>query len=109
MNYPFPGNVRELKNIIEHALIKSRGEAIQPEHLHFIAPSDHTQTTDSSSLIEEILEEGGGYSGAVDCFRQRLIMQVLSDCGGNRSEAARRLNMDRSNLIQAIRRLEIDK
>ena len=34
--YHFPGNVRELKNIIEHALIKSGGSAIQPEHLHFI-------------------------------------------------------------------------
>ena len=32
--YPFPGNVRELKNIIEHALIKSSGTLIKPEHLH---------------------------------------------------------------------------
>ena len=32
--YHFPGNVRELKNIIEHALIKSGGSVIQPEHLH---------------------------------------------------------------------------
>ena len=34
--YHFPGNVRELKNIIEHALIKSGGSVILPEHLHFI-------------------------------------------------------------------------
>ena len=34
--YHFPGNVRELKNIIEHALIKSRGSSIRPEHLNFI-------------------------------------------------------------------------
>jgi len=34
--YHFPGNIRELKNIIEHALIKSGGSIIQPEHLHFI-------------------------------------------------------------------------
>ena len=34
--YHFPGNIRELKNIIEHALIKSGGSVIQPEHLHFI-------------------------------------------------------------------------
>jgi DNA-binding NtrC family response regulator len=38
--YPFPGNVRELKNIIEHALIKSRGSVIQPEHLNFIDSTD---------------------------------------------------------------------
>jgi DNA-binding NtrC family response regulator len=38
--YYFPGNVRELKNIIECALIKTGGSVIQPEHLHFIADSD---------------------------------------------------------------------
>ena len=38
--YRFPGNVRELKNIIENALIKSGGSVIEPEHLHFIDVSD---------------------------------------------------------------------
>jgi DNA-binding NtrC family response regulator len=36
MKYDFPGNIRELKNIIEHALIRSGGAVIQPEHLHFV-------------------------------------------------------------------------
>jgi len=40
--YRFPGNVRELKNIIENALIKSSGSLIEPEHLHFIDVSDIT-------------------------------------------------------------------
>jgi len=40
MNYDFPGNVRELKNIIEHALIKSGASMIEPEHFRFIAPSN---------------------------------------------------------------------
>jgi len=39
-NYRFPGNIRELKNIIEHALILSRGSEIQPEHLHLIEVDD---------------------------------------------------------------------
>ena len=34
--HSFPGNVRELKNLIEYALIKSRGTLIRPEHLRFI-------------------------------------------------------------------------
>ncbi len=36
MNYHFPGNIRELKNIIEHALIANRCQTIQPQHLHLI-------------------------------------------------------------------------
>jgi len=35
-DYHFPGNIRELKNMIEHALITSGSGVIQPEHLHFI-------------------------------------------------------------------------
>jgi len=42
--YHFPGNVRELKNIIEHALIRSGGSVIQPKHLHLI---DMTETVES--------------------------------------------------------------
>ena len=44
--YAFPGNVRELKNIIERALIKSGGAPIRPQHLHFIdaAPATAPKT-----------------------------------------------------------------
>jgi DNA-binding NtrC family response regulator len=38
-SYSFPGNVRELKNVMERALIESRGTTIQPEHLHFLSTS----------------------------------------------------------------------
>jgi len=49
--HPLPGNVRELKNIIEHALIKSGGTLIKPEHLHLTnieplnAPQPEEQNT----------------------------------------------------------------
>ena len=48
-NYHFPGNVRELKNILEHALISSGGQPIKLFHLHFI------ETPPSSSLPESLL------------------------------------------------------
>jgi transcriptional regulator with GAF, ATPase, and Fis domain len=51
MSYDFPGNVRELKHIIEGALIRSGGEPIQPEHLYFL------QTSISSSVTESLADE----------------------------------------------------
>ena len=38
-SYDYPGNIRELKNLIERALIESGGAEIAPEHLHFVFPS----------------------------------------------------------------------
>jgi len=51
-NYSFPGNVRELKNLIEHALISSNGAQIQPQHFHFIkvAPTTSAQPTLSQTV-----------------------------------------------------------
>jgi len=108
--YHFPGNVRELKNIIEHALIKSRGQAIQPVHLHFIeSPPTSAIPTTVESFIQKILSQGCGYSEAVDIFRRQLVKQVLKECGGNRHEAARRMGMHRPNLVQLIKRLGIEE
>merc|ERR1711941_59821 len=47
--YSYPGNVRELRNLIEFALIASRGHTIRPEHLHFL-PSDETPVSAPSPL-----------------------------------------------------------
>jgi len=60
--YHFPGNVRELKNIIEHALILSRGSDIQPEHLHFIdishfSPTTHTTPPEDSQQTQALLAQ----------------------------------------------------
>jgi DNA-binding NtrC family response regulator len=56
--YDYPGNIRELKNIIERAMIESEGAMIEPEHLHFITRSPTrvppAAATLSPSLVREI-------------------------------------------------------
>ena len=56
LDYDFPGNVRELKNIIERALIESGGADIQPEHIHLL------QTTqpriEERALVESDATDG---------------------------------------------------
>ena len=110
MSYHFPGNVRELKNIIEGALILSRGEVIQPEHLHFISPL--TATTEADSLIHSTVETTPPgqlrYREVLDRFERQYISQALIQCNGNRSQAAKMLGIARRILYDKMSRLSID-
>ena len=66
-SYDYPGNVRELKNLIERALIESGGGTIEPEHLHFLRkPHVSSNARRDTRVSAELLadgERGGNRSG----------------------------------------------
>lgn len=80
--YDWPGNLRELRNALERALILSRGETIALCHL----PAEiHTRgVADYSRRLEDV--------------ERAHILQVLESCGGNRTRAAEILDISRSTL-----------
>jgi DNA-binding NtrC family response regulator len=95
--YPFPGNVRELKNVIERALILSGGEAIEREHLQLLKSvrpqaSGEPQKTASTSFGDLPLN--------LDEAEQALIQRALETTGGNVAEAARLLGVNRSRIYR---------
>ena len=97
-DYSFPGNVRELKNIIERALIESAGKDIGPEHLYLMAESEAlpgaAETGSASpSLLPLNVKEA----------EEELIRRAMEETGGNVSEAAKRLGMHRSRLYRRLR------
>jgi len=74
--YSFPGNVRELKNIIERAVYRDTTNEITPE--------------DIGMLRRDRLEiEGATFYEKVEGFRRRLILDALEAAGGNQAQAAR--------------------
>ena len=97
--YDFPGNVRELKNIIERALIQSRGADIQPEHLQFApaipaAPSQTSgpATGDDPEEIPLNLEEASLW----------VIRRALERTRGNVAAAARLLGTSRTRIYRFL-------
>jgi DNA-binding NtrC family response regulator/streptogramin lyase len=98
-SYSWPGNVRELRNAVHRAAALAQGK-IQTYHFH-------PEITGGESLIQDTIAAGNSYSETVKSFQRRFLEQTLRECDGNRHEAARRLQMNRPNLLRLMKRLGI--
>lgn len=93
-NYDFPGNVRELENIVERAVVLTRGETIEIEHL----PEMAVQTFRSSK----------GTMPSLDEQERSYIEWVLNQTDGNRTKAAEILGIDRVSLWRKLKKYALE-
>jgi transcriptional regulator of acetoin/glycerol metabolism len=98
LNYPYPGNVRELENILEHGVIISQSDTIQPEDL-----PDYVQSFRQKSLTDQ-----PGVSTDQNSERNH-IQAVLQNFNWNCTRAASELKMDRTTLWRKMKRLNLTK
>jgi PAS domain S-box-containing protein len=95
MEHDFPGNVRELENILEHAFVLCRGGLIELNHL---PPPLRTAGEISSGLP----------AGRTLAAMEKLLLQdALRRNNGNRAAAARELGMDASTMFRKIKSLKL--
>ncbi|MCG6895074.1 MAG: sigma-54-dependent Fis family transcriptional regulator [Desulfobacteraceae bacterium] len=94
--YHWPGNIRELKNAIERAVVMGSGKEILPEDLP-IEKKVHQPSGDTSMRLEE----------AVHRFKKDFIASVLGECGGNRTHAAKKLGIQRTYLSRLIKQYDL--
>lgn len=95
LNYAYPGNVRELENIIEHALIVCGTDAIRPEHLPL-------------AVIGQVGPSATGQGRpAVDEAERRHVLALLKANDGNRARTAAALGVERTTLWRRMKRLGI--
>ena len=125
--YDFPGNVRELENVIERAAILSRGDVIQAEHLAF-APKTGTPARGARLPIADLADASRAQSTPIpglpapegpasgprdlderleDIERTELLL-ALSRAGGNKAEMARQLGIQRTTLYYRLKKLGIE-
>lgn len=96
MGYDWPGNVRELRNVIERAVIFSRQEKISLEAL----PAKITEFQPAQLVIDD----GDNQPlASLETIQQRYIRHVLQRTGGNKTEAARILGLDRKTLYRKLK------
>lgn len=97
MSYDFPGNIRELENILEHAFVLCRGDAITAAHL----PQDFTEKVTSPAEADPARQKTLQHAEA------RVILDTLKKHQGNRSQAAQALGMHVTTLWRKMKRLGI--
>lgn len=102
-HYPWPGNIRELENLVERlAILKGSGmvDVIDlPEHYRQSRPA-----TASVNESLEIPESGMDFNSAVDAYENLLILQALEKTGWNRNQAAALLKLNRTTLVEKIKK-----
>jgi DNA-binding NtrC family response regulator len=101
MEYGWPGNVRELENMIERIIILSDHEMIAlqdlPEKIQVLPETDHPRHF-------EIPDGGVSLETAVSEFEKQLILQALNKTGWVKNKAAQLLHLNRTTLIEKIKR-----
>jgi DNA-binding NtrC family response regulator len=104
-SYPYPGNVRELRHIIERAVILADGALVEPRHLfpHVLASaSPAKQTTDEP---QNLAKPGLDFELGVDTLgdlEERVIRQALERADYVKTEAARLLGISRFQLLRRL-------
>ena len=87
--YHWPGNIRELENVIERAIVLGSGEVITPDAL----PPTLTRPADPKDLLLDIPGEGLDLEATLEQIEQRYIQQALERTGGNQTRAAELLRL----------------
>jgi len=96
--YSWPGNIRELRHVIERAVLLAGNSPITPEHL----PVEKVRSADRGRTTSPEDQDGP------DDDQGRLaVISVLSACGGNQSRAAKQLGISRGALIRRLERYGI--
>ncbi len=103
-NYPFPGNVRELENIVERSVALSPTNLILPESLNLARFKEGKKEDTIPEDPEEILglisipEGGVDLERLMDCLERHLLKQALDKAGGSKQKASKLLDINLRSL-----------
>lgn len=99
--YHWPGNVRELENAIERAVVLAEDSMLSPDHF----PPELGQRSNREHMGE--LFNGYSLKEARKVLEKKLITKALSETGGNRTQAARLLEISHPSLLSKIKAYDI--
>ena len=106
MNYAWPGNIRELENLVERSVVLASGSTIGLDLLPDSLREGNGLSAASRNQFSAQLN-GDSLSGMLRDYERRIIVKTLEGAGGRQTEAAEYLKVPLSTLNQKIKRLHI--
>ena len=100
--HQWPGNVRELENVIERAVVLAEDPVLLPEHF----PATFGRSKPGKGI--ESIFDGYSLKDAQKTFERHLIAKALKETGGNRTQAAKLLEISHPSLLSKMKLYEID-
>ena len=97
MNYEWPGNIRELRNAVERAVVMGDGREILPEDLPIFSPRKNSNAITVGLTLKE----------AINRFKKEFIVETLRHTRGNRTQAAKIMDIQRTYLSRMISKYNI--
>ena len=106
ISYPWPGNIRELENLVERLVILKGEGTIDPDDLpdKFIS---HTFNRDGALRIT-LPETGVNLKDVVEEFENNLILQAMQKAQGVKNRAAQLLSLNRTTLVEKLKKKKLD-
>lgn len=105
VDYDWPGNVREIENVIERALVLAAGAALQPDDIRLdFAPRRTVPAANGGNGVGEFLTEGT----TLEEHERQLIREALRRASGNKSQAARMLGLTRNALRYRLTQMGLE-
>jgi two-component system response regulator AtoC len=112
VNYPWPGNIRELKNVVERAMILSPDGDIDaeylPEEIRDYVPEIAVAPSLPGTNAEYELSPTGHQYVTLRELEERYIHEVLAATGGNKAQAARILGIHTTSILRRLKREQED-
>ncbi len=99
--YSWPGNVRELKNVVERLVIMSGEDTIGEEEVDSVLPISPPVVSPTGTLQKS--GETPSFKEMVQQFEKEVLLQGYQEVGGNVSQLARKLKIDRANLHRKLK------
>ncbi|MGI6677550.1 MAG: sigma-54 interaction domain-containing protein [Dehalobacterium sp.] len=101
LSYPWPGNIRELRNVVERMVIMAEDNMILHDHLPL-------SISKKKPLREkEKIQEDASLTDITERTEKEIILRALEESGGDKSKAARRLGIPRSTMYYKMKKLDI--